>query len=470
MGKLLLIVSLTLALGSVAQTYPNHNITLLSNVNPETINNWYGVNTKYAGCYGWHNPVDDKEYAILGSTTGNHFIEITDPANPVVRDFVPGASQTNLWREIQTYQHYAYLISDDNGSDLQIVDMSYLPDSVHVVYESTALFTKAHTLFVEGTKLYIGGITLAGGAGTYPMAVYDLADPVNPILLRTLNQDYPSIGYVHDMFVKNDTVYASTGNPGLFIFKYNSNNTFTMLASFTNYLQVGYNHSSYITPDSKTLVFCDEVPTGLAAKVLDVSDFSNLTLKDTIVSHPGATAHNPYVTNDYHAVISYYQDGVYIYDISDPSNAVMAGFFDTDPEHGDNDNYSNSNSYQGCWGAYPFLPSGVLLASDMQHGLFILDMSAALSVKSNGSVENYVHLYPNPSSDLLQLVISGEEKGNLELVIYDITGKKIRVQEINKAGSFLKTNLDISGIAPGAYVVRLAGGKTNYSSKLVIAR
>jgi choice-of-anchor B domain-containing protein len=468
MGKLLLVFSVILALTSAAQTYPNHNITLLSNVAPENTNNWYGQNTKYAGCYGWHNAVDNKEYAILGSTKGNHFIEITDPANPVVRDFVPGASQNNLWREIQTYQHYAYLISDDNGSNFQIVDMSYLPDSVHLVYASTALFTKAHTLFVEGNKLFVGGIS--GWMGTFSMAVYDLSDPVNPVLLRALDQDYPSISYVHDMFVKNDTVYASTGNAGLYIFKYNSNNTFTMMASFTNYLQAGYNHSSYITPDSKTLVFCDEVPTGLSAKVLDVSDFSNLALKDTIVSHPGATAHNPYVTNDYHAVISYYQDGVYIYDISDPSNAVMAGFFDTDPEHGDNDNYSSSNAYQGCWGAYPFLPSGVLLASDMQHGLFVLDMSAALSVKSNGAVENYVHLFPNPSSNALQVVVSGEEKGELQLAVYDITGKKISEYDMSKTDSFLKTSFDISGIAPGSYIVRLTGNETSYSSKLIIAR
>ncbi|MCD6065363.1 MAG: hypothetical protein K0S33_189 [Bacteroidetes bacterium] len=468
MRKLLFISSCLLAFTLQAQ-YPSYNINLVGNIAPENTNNWYAQNTKYAGCYGWHNPVDNKEYAILGTTKGNYFIEITDPANPVVRDYLPGRAQNSLWREMKTYQNYAYLVSDDNGNRLQIVDMSYLPDSVHEV-SIPLIFGTCHTVFVEGNKLYCGGLKLAGSPSfTTSMAVYDLTNPESPVLIRTLNEDYPSIGYVHDMFVKNDTVYASTGNPGLYIFKFNGNNTFSMLASYSNYLQAGYNHSSYITPDSKTLVFCDEVPTGLSAKVLDVSDFGNLTLTDTIVSHPGATAHNPYVTNDYHAIISYYQDGIYIYDISNPATAVLTGFFDTDFLHGDNDNYGSSFAYQGCWGAYPYLPSGILLASDMQNGLFMLDMSAALGIKPT-TQGNFIKLFPNPSSDLLNLVVSNEEKGVLHMVIYDITGKKIKETEINKTESVMNFGMDISDIAAGSYVIKLSGVIQSYSTKLVITK
>jgi choice-of-anchor B domain-containing protein len=452
-----------------AQIYPCYNISLLGIVDPETTVNWLGAGTKYSGCYGWYNPADNREYAILGSTKGNHFIEVTDPANPVVRDYVPGYTQNSLTREIKTYHEYAYLVSDDGGSKFQIVDMSYLPDSVHVVYTSVNLFTRSHTLFIEGNKLYCGGVTRSGALGNYSMAVYSLADPANPVLLRALNEDYPSVGYVHDMFVKNDTVYASTGSPGLFIFKYDSiANTFSMLASYSNYLQSGYNHSSYITPDSKTLVFCDEGPPGLAAKVLDVSDLGNLDLSDTIVSHPGATPHNPYIMDNYHVVMSYYQDGVYVYDVSDPSNAVLKGFFDTDPAHGDNDNYS-TDPWMGCWGAYPYLPSGILLASDMQNGLFILNINAAVGLKKT-TQENFIRLFPNPSGDLLNFVVSNEEKGVLQMVIYDIAGKKIKETEINKTENVMNFGMDISDIAAGSYVIKLSGVIQSYSTKLVITK
>ncbi|MDP2384856.1 MAG: choice-of-anchor B family protein [Bacteroidota bacterium] len=452
---------------SKAQTYPNYNISLLANISPETVNNWYALNTKYAGCFGWHNPVDNKEYAILGSTTGNHFIEVTNPIAPVVRDFVPAATQNNLWREIQTYQNYAYLVSDDNGSSLQIVDMSYLPDSVHVVYDSNALFTRSHTIFISGNKLYCGSAVLVGG-GFYPMAVYDISNPVSPVFLRGLNEDFPSAGYVHDMFVKNDTIFASHGNAGLFIYKFNANNTFSLLADYTNYLLGGYNHSSSLTPDSKTLIFTDEVPTGLPVKVLDVSDLGNLTLTDTIVSHPGATPHNIYVMNDYHVAISYYQDGVYLYDISNPNKAILKGFFDTDPAHGDNDNYTTTYAYQGCWGAYPYLPSGILLASDMQNGLFVLDMDDARK-KSTVSLENYIKLYPNPSNGNLNLVVSAEEKGDLNVVIYDVTGKKIVNRLISKTENVMSGSIDISHLSKGPYIVKLIGTKVLATSKLIIA-
>jgi choice-of-anchor B domain-containing protein len=455
-----------MCLFSIAQTYPSYNISLLSNIAPETTNNWYGGQTKYASCYGWYNPVDSKEYAILGTTKGNYFIEVTNPSTPVVRDYVVGAAQNSLWREIKTYQNYAYLVSDDNNNKLQIVDMSYLPDSVHVVYSSNALFSKSHTLFIDGDKMYCASITSPGNIQTN-MAVYSLANPQSPVLLRKLNQDYPSIDKVHDMFVRNDTIYASTGNPGLFIFKLNANNTFSLLADYSNYYDAGYNHSSCLTPDSKTLVFCDEIPTGLSVKVLDVSDFGNLTLTDTIESHPDATAHNPYMMDNYHVIIAYYQDGVYMYDVSDPSNAVLKGFFDTDPTHGDNDNYIANPAYRGCWATYPYLPSGVLLASDMQRGLFVLDINAAVSIPSK-STENFIKLYPNPSNGIVNIVASSEEKGNIEIAVFDITGKKVLTKLIKKGETVINTSIDVSSLVKGSYIIKLIGSVSVSTNKLII--
>ncbi|HNO06752.1 MAG TPA: carboxypeptidase regulatory-like domain-containing protein, partial [Flavobacteriales bacterium] len=49
----------------------------------------------------------------------------------------------------------------------------------------------------------------------------------------------------------------------------------------------------------------------------------------------------------------------------DPTNIVEVGRFDTSPLTGD--------GFDGAWGVYPFLPSGRLLVSDIQEGLFILE-------------------------------------------------------------------------------------------------
>jgi len=462
-----LLFILLVSTSGIAQNYLQYNISLLSVVSPETTNNWYASQTKYAGCYGWHNPVDNREYAIIGSTKGNHFIEVTQPQNPVVRDFVPGASQNSLWREIKTYQQYAYLVSDDNGSKFQIVDMSYLPDSVHVVYNSSALFTKAHTIFVDGNKLYCGGVSVVGVSGAISMMVYDLSNPANPVLLRSLSQDYPSITYVHDMFVKNDTVYASAGNQGLYILKFNtSTNTFNLLADYTSYFEAGYNHSSYLTEDSKTLAFCDEVPAGLTVKLIDVSDLNNIQLKDTIRSNVGATAHNPYIMNNNHLIISYYQDGVYIYDISNSNNAQITGFFDTDYLHGLNDNYSFSTPYRGCWGTYPYLPSGILLASDMQNGLFILDASEALKVKSNTLNKDFI-LFPNPGNDQLTIGINGFNRGKYIFTFCDVSGKIILKEEIDVKTNLFKKEINTSILSDGVYFLQISGEELSVVKKWV---
>ena len=72
------------------------------------------------------------------------------------------------------------------------------------------------------------------------MKIYDLSE--NPIKPKLLLDN--TIGYVHDMFVKNDTVYASQGNSGLFIYEFKNNNKLNLIGSFTNYPYAGYNHSS----------------------------------------------------------------------------------------------------------------------------------------------------------------------------------------------------------------------------------
>ncbi len=356
--------------------YPSSNINLVGFCNPETV---AGVDAiKYSGCWGWNQTLKNKEYAIIGSSTGTYFIDISAPATPTVCDYVKGAHLTPcIWREIKTYQNFCYIVGDDSSpNSFQIIDMQYLPDSVHVVYDGKlTYFERAHTLWVDGNKLYVGGITLSGGGGIN-MRVYSLATPTAPLLLRTLSQDYPSITYVHDMFVRNDTVYASCGYQGLQVYKFTAGNTFTVLGSLTSYPQSGYNHSSYLTQNGKNLVFCDEVPTNLAVKVADVTNLANITVSSLFRPNlfTGFVGHNPYGLGNKWVFVSCYEDGLNLYDISTPTLPVLSGYFDTHPLYGANvgGNYG-PGSYNGNWGSYPFFKSGLILAVDMQNGVFILE-------------------------------------------------------------------------------------------------
>ena len=100
---------------------------LLANVNTHQ--------TPYSAVWGYKAP-DGREYAIIGSYDGTQFVDVTDVTNIIEVGFVPSTnpgSSSNLWREMKTYSHYAYIVSEVTNSGIQIVDLQYLPDSVHYV-------------------------------------------------------------------------------------------------------------------------------------------------------------------------------------------------------------------------------------------------------------------------------------------------------------------------------------------------
>jgi len=364
-----------------SQTYAASNFTLISLISPETFTNSYG--DKYSSCWGWYQANKNKEYAIAGSASGTYWVDVTNPSTPTVSAFRAGKITSTIWREIKTYQNYCYVVSDDSGpNSFQIFDMQYLPDSVHKVYDSQALFRKGHTLAVDGNKLYVAGVTFSTGA-TSSMNVYSLATPSVPVLLRRLNQDAPFIGYVHDMCVENDTVFASCGNQGLYVFKYNSgSNNFTQLGSMTTYTASGFNHSSAWTPNRKTLILTDEVPASLPIKMVNVQNLSNINVLTTTNQFVNTTPHNPFMVSNRYCFMASYQDGLQLYDISNPSAPSLAGYFDTYFQGGGNNNNWSGDDYNGLWAAYPYFPSKNIFACDQRNGLFML--------KS--------HLYQNPSA------------------------------------------------------------------------
>ena len=71
-------------------------------------------------------------------------------------------------------------------------------------------------------------------------------------------------------------------------------------------------------------------------------------------------------------IVSYYHDGIQIFDISDPLNPVLEGYYD-----GYYQNTYYPNNYLGCWGVYPYFPSGNIIATDQDNGFHLLEFNAA---------------------------------------------------------------------------------------------
>jgi hypothetical protein len=203
-----------------------------------------------------------------------------------------------------------------------------------------------------------------------------------------------------------------------------------------------------------------------------VSDLNNITIVDTINSHALATPHNPYIVGNNWCWISTYQDGIYLYDISTPSNTTIYGYFDTHPQHGVNDNFSTS-AYRGNWGAYPYLPSKIIIACDMQNGIFILQgdsyyNNSVVGVKQIKKQSSIFSIYPNPTTNELNFLIANQFHKNLKCSIADVLGKVVYVTSLIADDDFYKTSINTSLFKDGCYFVTLTGITINETKKIII--
>ncbi|HQY50852.1 MAG TPA: choice-of-anchor B family protein [Ignavibacteria bacterium] len=333
----------------------NNNMTLLANINNRT--------TPYAAVWGYEDPKDGREYAIIGTFDGTSFVDITDPYNIHEVGFVPSTSpgnSNNSWREMKTYSHYAYIVSEVPNSGVQIIDLQYLPDSVR--YVKKFLFTgysDSHSISQEGPYLYLNGSNSGIGNG---ITVLDLtSNPETPVIRGSYNIDY-----VHDCRVKNDTIYAAN----IYISKVSiisavNKNSLSLISSFINQPNSGP-HNTAVTSDSKYILVTDEIGNSpRQLKIWNREDLGDITYVSGWQPTGITTAivHNVEVYGNY-ALVAHYRAGVRLVDITNKSAPTEVAWFDTYPA-------SNSGSYSGCWGVYMF-PSGKIIASDMQTGLYVL--------------------------------------------------------------------------------------------------
>jgi choice-of-anchor B domain-containing protein len=385
----------------------------------------------------WGYASDGNEYAIIGTTAGTHIFDVTVPlaSNEVV--FIDAAltGPQVIHRDYHDYEDYLYIVCDEGASTLQIADLRFLPDSAPLVYDSNLLFPRSHNIYIDtaSARMYVCG-------GTVLFAVYSLADPAAPTLLVDCPSDVPfwsSIGYVHDVFVRGDTAYLNAGDNGLFVVDFSNLTNIQMLGSLDVYPQSGYNHSGWLMDYQPFYALADETH-GMDVKIIDVSDMTDLEVTDTISTdvHEFSIPHNLIYKNDF-LYVSYYFDGLYVFDCTDPAHPVLAGFYDTSTEQHTN------GVYRGCWGVYPFLPSGNILVSDMQTGLWVFGESIISGVNDSQAADASLSLYPNPAKEVV--FITGVSP-DFEYRIVDIQGREVGFGLNDK-------NIDVSNLDYGIYTV-----------------
>ncbi|MCH6573897.1 MAG: choice-of-anchor B family protein, partial [Bacteroidetes bacterium] len=355
MIKLIYII-ITICLVSVNYLSAQNDVELLGQLNPYP-------NLDYADIWGY--AANGREYALMGVTGGTSIIDVTDPAKPVEVDFITGPTAPPYeWRDIKTHLNYAYVVTMGTGSGqgLQIIDLSNLPTSASLVNTVDTLFSRAHDIFIDNGYAYVVGTNGGGG-----MHILDLSDPVNP----TETAYYTASGYIHDLYVWDDTVVVCAGSSGEYHLVNVSNKSNPQFISASSPISGIYAHSGWMTEDKRYFIAAEE----FNVRDLIVYDLQDRSTWDVVVPSwqmsGNSPIHNIFVLGNY-AHISYYKDGYVVLDISDPTAPKFAGQYDTFPGSG--------GTYDGAWGCYPYLPSGHVIISDISTGLYVLkfDMPTAV--------------------------------------------------------------------------------------------
>jgi len=223
---------------------------------------------------------------------------------------------------------------------------------------------------------------------------------------------------------------------------------------------------------------------GFDLKTIEVEDLCELEIGTSFnaeVSSTTSIPHNQVVACDY-LYVSYYYDGLRVYDISDPENPVLSLFYDTYPE-------VDSTQFRGAWGVYPFLPSGTILLSDMQRGLFVFEgmgdncsnqappectMQNCLSLATSTtdlSTLGSIDLYPNPITSSFSIQLNLEKVvPNLTVSLHSLSGSILQqwgVEGVTSGAQQLSFTLQ-KDIANGFYFLSLRGEEGVHTLPFVV--
>lgn len=463
---LLLIISCQVAIGQ------EYKLNLLSQWNNEALRqtpNLAPLGQRYNDIWGWTDP-NGTEYVILGSIDSTYFIDISDPRKPIVRDVEAGAAPICIHRDYKTRGNYCYAVADEGASTLQVFDMSYLPDSVHKVYDSDFETRKTHNIFIWEDKLFLASNSHTQW-GFIPLTGLELLNPERPKSIHHITAPKidrePMFTHVHDIFVRDGIAFMSNGDDGLFIYDYNKDfRNPELLSIITNYPDQGYNHSSWLSDDSKYLVFADETH-GTRLKIYDVSNVKSPKFMSTFHSgaDSGSIPHNPFIAGDL-CFVSYYHEGLQIFDISDPENVERVDFYDTYPQNQD----MSFEGTRGCWGVYPFFPSGTIVASDMLNGLFVFELEGwetPYKVDVPKPVQKIENIRIGQTRSSVTLYFDTLFEGAIDISLVDMKGRTVYHYE-GTTEPVLQVEVPVNQQRSGAYLLVGSVGDFYVKEKLIL--
>lgn len=413
--------------------------------------------------WGWTDPQDGKEYAIVGLDNGTAFIDISNPNSVVYLGKLPTHTSPSIWRDIKVYNNYAFVVSEAGGHGMQVFDLTRLrnvanPPETFTEDAHYDDFGNAHNIVINedtGFAYAVGTSTFNGG----PHFI-DISNPLNP----TSAGGYSASGYTHDAqvivydgpdtdYTGREIYFGSNEDQVVILDVTNKNNP--QLISTINYGSVGYTHQGWLTEDRNYFLIgdeLDELDFGFGTRTI-VANVENLDGPYFFFQYFGninAIDHNGYVVGNTFYLANY-SGGMRAIDISDIANQNMqeVGYFDTYPSN-------NDANFHATWNVYPFFAS---------RNIVISGETGFTLVRANdlGIADEFIDGYavaPNPAEN--SFTVRSENNPINQVTIHNMLGQLVSENAYNNS---LMETINISQLTAGIYLVTVNG---NTSQRLIV--
>lgn len=342
----------------------------------------------------------DGNIAVQGSYNcrGAFIYDITNPQSPVLAS-VYNPQPTQAFLEAIVVGNRGYFGSGgpfafgapNNGDGVHIVDLTnpYNPVLLGKVNSTRGGgFNGVHEINIYGNYL----IENYNAVNDKTIKIIDVSNPQNPVLKWNLTPR--DSFWVHAAHIRGDRMYLSGWGGTIEI--YDLSNLATAPPLLLGTVQGNTNnHSSWTSEDGNYLFSAREIENG-DIRVYDVRNPAEVllikTIKTTDLGLNAISPHNPIVKGNY-LYVSWYQAGVQVFDITDPTSPRRVAQYDTHPESfrpPDEEQrklletepwdmvcganlQALPNTYEGAWTAFPLLGPDKVLVGDLKEGLFVLD-------------------------------------------------------------------------------------------------
>ena len=273
-----------------ADVYPCDDYELMARVPMMTLTD--EVSAVGSDIWGWTDPLDGKEYALVATSHSTAFVDVSNPLSPVFLGRLETETGANLWRDVKVYNDFAFIVADNVGSHgMQVFDLKRLRTvtTPPVTFTADTVYTdvgSCHNVVINESvgMAYLVGCTTASGGPVF----VDISNPLSPTGVGSYSDD----GYTHDAqvitydgpdsspdpatgitdYVGREILVASNGSFGaddkLIILDVTDKNDVKRIAEIT-YSQPGYAHQGWFTEDHRYFIISCTVPQMKSLKYLE---------------------------------------------------------------------------------------------------------------------------------------------------------------------------------------------------------